>query len=88
MGRIGVRYPRGAGDLCDNVAATAILREHLPQTAFGVNLLSGREPHTPEKFANLFEPYLKHVRENRSEHFESIESRVKGGLTEAFQLDA
>eukprot|EP00747_Dinoflagellata_sp_TGD_P193682 gnl/TRDRNA2_/TRDRNA2_60162_c0_seq1.p1 gnl/TRDRNA2_/TRDRNA2_60162_c0~~gnl/TRDRNA2_/TRDRNA2_60162_c0_seq1.p1 ORF type:complete len:375 (-),score=59.65 gnl/TRDRNA2_/TRDRNA2_60162_c0_seq1:83-1207(-) len=90
VGRLGYDYgsPHRVAESSDNAAATAILREYLPLASCNVNVLGFKEAHTPEKFANLSEPYLKHVRENDTDHFASFEARVKDGLKDEFQLDA
>eukprot|EP00931_Biecheleriopsis_adriatica_P095986 TRINITY_DN69635_c0_g1_i1.p1 TRINITY_DN69635_c0_g1~~TRINITY_DN69635_c0_g1_i1.p1 ORF type:complete len:223 (+),score=19.28 TRINITY_DN69635_c0_g1_i1:56-724(+) len=87
-GRIGPRYGCGSGDPCDNLAANAILREHLPKASRGLDQLSGRDTYTPQKFANLSEPYLEYVLENKPDHFEEISQKVNNGMLENFRLDA
>ncbi|CAE8598319.1 unnamed protein product, partial [Polarella glacialis] len=83
-GRLGSEGsgPNGAGEACDHEAVTGILREHLPQTARGVNLLSGSESH-----ANLSELFMQYIAEKYPEKVATERQRVNNNLARAFQLD-
>jgi len=84
-------------DAPDLDAAAALLREHLPKVACGVDLLGGREPLTPEMCAPMSEPYCRHVRDKDPTAYEKIAPSgylvpgtgvwLEAGLKEEFALE-
>lgn len=78
----------GAGDAYDNEAVTAILREHLPETTRGVNLLKSREPCATNHFEKLSELYLQYISEKHPGKLEFYATQVKEGLSEVLRIEA
>lgn len=78
----------GIGEASDHAVTIEMLREQLPRTACGMNLLSDPRSQVPEKFDNLSKRHLNYVLEKDEKRVESAESRIKEGLEDTFQLEA